>query len=233
MAVNYLELFFNLNSCLICSYRELPKVTLFYLLITFLVATATEINKQWIRHFAIHRSLLLSSMGIKRAALSTFFTGRVSIGFLMSSIFDAKCMWGLEKNTFKRHYADFIWMLLLGYVGTLIGCLCVPSYVYIGISMKFMVLYYWTRRNPFFRVSLYMIPLKSTFLPFALLIVEFFMSAEIPWSGIIGVLLGHTYYFCRDIIPVVYQKRRRPIPRLTCAPRFLRHLCEEEHAHQD
>lgn len=61
----------------------------------------------------------------------------------MSSIFDAKCMWGLEKNTFKRHYADFIWMLLLGYVGTLIGCLCVPSYVYIGISMKFMVLYYW------------------------------------------------------------------------------------------
>ena len=96
----------------------------------------------------------------------------------MSSIFDAKCMWGLEKNTFKRHYADFIWMLLLGYVGTLIGCLCVPSYVYIGISMKFMVLYYWTRRNPFFRVSLYMIPLKSTFLPFTLLIVEFFMSAE-------------------------------------------------------
>lgn len=115
---------------------------------------------------------------MKRMILSPFYTGRVSIGFLMSSIFDTKCMWGLEKNTFKRHFADFVWMLLLGMMGTFIGTLCVPSYAFVGISLKFMILYYWTRRNPFFRVSLYMIPLKATLLPYALLFVHFLTTAE-------------------------------------------------------
>lgn len=87
-------------------------------------------------------------------------------------------MWGLEKNTFKNHFADFVWMLLLGLVGTILSCFLVPSYIYIGISLRYMVLYFWARRNPFLKVSLYMIPLKSTILPYVLLIVSFLMSAE-------------------------------------------------------
>ena len=174
----------------------------------------------------------------------------------MSSIFDTKCMWGLEKNTFKRHFADFVWMLLLGVMGTVIGTLCVPSYVFVGISLKFMILYYWTRRNPFFRVSLYMIPLKATLLPYALLFVQFLTTAEweramklicrVPWSGIIGIVLGHTYYFFRDVVPTAYRKQGKRDPRWTRAPCILygstvlfthrRVMCGEEswsHAHAD
>ena len=171
---------------------------------------------------------------MKRILLSAFFTGRISLGFFMSSLFDAKCMWGLEKNTFKRHYPDFVWMLVLGFIGTVIGCVCVPYYIYFGISFKFMLLYYWTRRNPFLRVSLWMIPLKSTYLPFVLLFVDFLMSAEfdwigfvmcrVPWSGIIGVVLGHIYYFCRDVIPLVYRHKGKPYPHITRAPRFV-YMC--------
>lgn len=87
-------------------------------------------------------------------------------------------MWGLEKNTFKNHFADFVWMLLLGLVGTILSCFLVPSYIYIGISLRYMVLYFWARRNPFLKVNLYMIPLKSTILPYILLIISFLMSAE-------------------------------------------------------
>ena len=180
----------------------------------------------------------------------------MSIGFLMSSIFDTKCMWGLEKNTFKRHFADFVWMLLLGMMGAFVGTFCVPSYVFVGISLKFMILYYWTRRNPFFRVSLYMIPLKATLLPYALLFVQFLTTAEyaweqilmrrVPWSGIIGIIIGHTYYFFRDVVPTAYQKQGKRDPRWTRAPRVLyglipllmhrRVICGEEpwsHPHSD
>lgn len=87
-------------------------------------------------------------------------------------------MWGLEKNIIQATLRCFVWMLLLGMMGTFIGTLCVPSYVFVGISLKFMILYYWTRRNPFFRVSLYMIPLKATLLPYALLFVHFLTTAE-------------------------------------------------------
>ena len=44
---------------------------------------------------------------------------------------------------------------------------------------------------------------------------------RIPWSGIIGVLLGHTYYFFRDVIPLVYKHRQLPVPHYTQAPRWL------------
>ena len=43
---------------------------------------------------------------------------------------------------------------------------------------------------------------------------------RIPWSGIIGVLLGHTYYFFRDVIPLVYKHRQLPVPHYTQAPRW-------------
>ena len=150
----------------------------------------------------------------------------------MSSLFDSKCMWGLEKNTFKHHFADYIWMLVLGLIGSILSCFLIPSYIYIGISLRYMVLYYWARRNPFLRVNLYMIPLKSTFLPYALLVLNFLMSAEyvrvdlidesrVPWSGIVGLVLGHTYYFCRDIIPIVMRHRRKHVPYLTRAPTIM------------
>ena len=44
---------------------------------------------------------------------------------------------------------------------------------------------------------------------------------SIPWSGLIGVLLGHIYYFLRDVIPVVHRARRIPVPHYTKAPAWL------------
>ena len=87
-------------------------------------------------------------------------------------------MWGLESNTFKNHRADFLWLLLLGFFGTCLASLCLPRYLMIGVSLQSMLLYYWARRNPFFKVSLYFVPLKSTYLPFALLLVHFLTTAE-------------------------------------------------------
>ena len=94
-----------------------------------------------------------------------------------------------------------------------------------------MVLYYWARRNPFFKVSMYFIPLKATLLPYALLAISFLTSGEsfclirvmrrIPWSGIVGLLAGHCYYFARDVIPLVYRHRRKPVPHYTQAPYWL------------
>ena len=96
----------------------------------------------------------------------------------MSLFFNVKCMSGLEGNTFGKHKADFIYMLLFGIVGTLIACAIIPHYFIIGVSLEYMLLYYWARRNPFSKVSLYFIPLKSTYLPFVLLFINFATSAE-------------------------------------------------------
>lgn len=96
----------------------------------------------------------------------------------MSLFFDVKCMSGLEANTFGKKRADFIYMILLGILGTVISCAIIPRYFIIGISLEYMILYYWARRNPFIKVSLYFIPLKSTYLPFAMLFVSFVTSGK-------------------------------------------------------
>lgn len=149
----------------------------------------------------------------------------------MSLFFNVKCMSGLEANTFGKHKADFVYMIGFGIVGTILASCLVPHYFIIGISLEYMLLYYWARRNPFFKVSMYFIPFKSTYIPFALLLVSFATSAEyclglfpmyrIPWSGLVGVILGHIYYFLRDVVPVVCRKRRKPVPHYTEAPVWL------------
>lgn len=96
----------------------------------------------------------------------------------MSLFFDVKCMFGLEANTFGKKRADFIYMILLGIVGTVIACAIIPRYFIIGISLEYMILYYWSRRNPFIKVSMYFIPLKSTYLPFVMLFISFVMSGK-------------------------------------------------------
>lgn len=44
---------------------------------------------------------------------------------------------------------------------------------------------------------------------------------RIPWSGIIGIILSHAYYFARDVVPIVYMRQKKPIPRITRAPMWL------------
>lgn len=46
-------------------------------------------------------------------------------------------------------------------------------------------------------------------------------TRRIPWSGIVGLVAGHCYYFARDVIPLVYRYRRRPVPHYTEAPYWL------------
>ena len=59
---------------------------------------------------------------------------------------------------------------------------------------------------------------------FIFVIRAIFLSlCRIPWSSVVGVLLGHIYYFLRDVIPVVYRARRKPVPHYTKAPTWLYH----------
>ena len=96
----------------------------------------------------------------------------------MSLFFNVKCLSGLELNTFTNQKADFVYMIFLGILGTILACAIIPHYFIIGISLEYMMLYYWARRDPFSKVSIYFIPLKSTYLPYAMLLLSFLTSAE-------------------------------------------------------
>jgi len=98
--------------------------------------------------------------------------------------------------------ADYAWMLILGMtimliISTFMGFL-VPSK-----ALIFMVLYVWTRRNPQNPVSIYGVQLKAVHLPWALLGLNLVIGNPLAMP-ILGIIVGHMYYFAIEVLPLQY-----------------------------
>lgn len=98
--------------------------------------------------------------------------------------------------------ADYAWMLAIG-----MALLLVMS-TFMGIptpsqGLTYMVLYVWSRRNSTAQVSVYGIRMAAVYLPFALLALNMVIGNSLVMP-IMGIVTGHTYYFCVDPFPAQY-----------------------------
>ena len=89
------------------------------------------------------------------------------------------------------------------------------------------------------------ISFTAPYLPWVMLGFGFLVGNPIDMS-IVGILVGHSYYFLEYVFPVVADIRGWKKKRIFAPPRFLKYLCGEEvdaqmivgalardHAHQD
>lgn len=54
----------------------------------------------------------------------------------------------------------------------------------------------------------------APFMPWVLLGFSFLLSGNIPTADIIGIIVGHLYYFLADVYPSIYKKRILKTPKL-------------------
>lgn len=62
----------------------------------------------------------------------------------------------LEKSTFERRTADFLWMMIFGAI-SLLALSAIPMLwtPFLGVSLVFMLLYVWSREFPTAQISIY------------------------------------------------------------------------------
>lgn len=81
-------------------------------------------------------------------------------------------------------------------------------------SLVVMVLYIWSRRNPNERLRLYgMFTIGAGYLAYILLGISLLLGGSIK-VDLVGIAVGHLYYFLEDIAPEEFGVRLLKTPRI-------------------
>ena len=231
--------FFHINR-----YMSIPPVSRVYFTGAFLTTTCCAIDV--INPYDLYYSSELILKGQIWRLFSPFlFFGIFSVDFMFNMYFLLRHLRQLEEGDFRGKPSKFVFMILFG-----IGMICcmtpfLNSHNFLGSALTSMMTYVWGRRNEDVTISLFgMISFSAPYLPWVMLGFGFVVGNAIEMS-LVGIAVGHTYYFLEYVYPIIADIRGWKIKKILAAPRFFRQLCGEEvenihivdgvlvHEHQD
>lgn len=73
--------------------------------------------------------------------------------------------------------------------------------LFLGQAFTIMLVYVWSRRNPFIRMNFFgLLNFQAPYLPWVLLGFSVILGNTI-WVDLMGMAVGHIYYFLEDVFP--------------------------------
>lgn len=83
------------------------------------------------------------------------------------------------------------------------------SMPFLGHPLSSTLVYIWSRRNPDMRLSfLGLLVFTAPYLPWVLMAFSLVMHGVVPKDEIMGVLIGHVWYFFSDVYPPLHNGQR-------------------------
>eukprot|EP01121_Diplochlamys_sp_Union-15-3_P020395 TRINITY_DN794_c0_g1_i2.p1 TRINITY_DN794_c0_g1~~TRINITY_DN794_c0_g1_i2.p1 ORF type:complete len:238 (-),score=26.76 TRINITY_DN794_c0_g1_i2:55-768(-) len=143
------------------------------------------------------------------------FHGKLGLPFLIHMTFLYQYGSFLENTQFAGQTADYLWFLIIcGLV------LLIPGYLMgasiLSISLILAIIYYWSKKNPNMPMSfMFGLRFQSVYFPWVLIVFRVLMGGS-PVMELLGILVGHVYYFFQDVYPLTSGIR------LIKTPEFLR-----------
>jgi Derlin-2/3 len=142
----------------------------------------------------------------------------------------------LEEGDFRGRTANYVLMLMFGVL--CISLVAVYTHVhFLGSALTFMMVYVWGRRNEDIKMSfLGFFQFNAPYLPWVMLGFSILLGNGITMD-LIGIVVGHSYYFLEYVYPVMAGIRGWPLKRILEPPAALHWLCgnfeQQIHLHQD
>lgn len=88
--------------------------------------------------------------------------------------------------------------------------------VFLGSALTIMLVYVWSRRNPYVRMNFFgLLNFQAPYLPWVLFAFSLLLGNSVI-VDLMGIVVGHIYYFLEDIFP-----REQGGFKLLKTPRFL------------
>ncbi|RAL67755.1 hypothetical protein DID88_008487 [Monilinia fructigena] len=128
----------------------------------------------------------------------------------------------LEESS-GRSPAHFSWLLL--YATTCLICINpLVSMPFLGHPLSSTLVYIWSRRNPDTQLSfLGLLVFTAPYLPWVLMGFSLVLHGTVPKDEMMGVVIGHIWYFFSDVYPPLHNGHRPFDP-----PMFWRRLFERQ-----
>ncbi|WFD30894.1 hypothetical protein MSPP1_001918 [Malassezia sp. CBS 17886] len=163
--------------------------------------------------------------------LTTFlYFGGFSVMLLLRHCFMLRYAYMLERDTFgATGRADFFWFLFLAAAALLLlsSRLSMP---FLAEPLSATITYVWCRKNRHVQMSfLGLFVFTAPYMPLLLLLIElgFGRSVQSVKSEIVGIVLGHIYYFLVDVWPREFEARTAHLldPPLLWTPPLVARYC--------
>jgi len=198
-------------------YMEIPLISRLYLTGAFLTTAlcAVDIVSPFSLYF--NWDLVFSQGQVWRLVTSYLFFGVFSVDFLFHMYFLVRYSRLLEEGDFRGRTANYVLMLLFGI--SCISLVAVYTHVhFLGSALTFMMLYVWGRRNEDVKMSfLGFFTFNAPYLPWVMLGFSVLFGNGVVMD-LIGIAVGHTYYFLEFVYPVVAEIRGWRLKRILEPP---------------
>lgn len=168
--------------------------------------------------------LIFYKFQVWRLLTNFIFLGPFGFPFVIRLLMIIRYGVTLEKVTFEYRTADYAFMLIFSMAVILgMSALSVP-YMAMPLfsgSLVFLLVYVWSRNFPEQPVSIMgVFKLQGFYLPWALLVLTMLMGGS-PVPDLIGILIGHLYYFLTVLHPAAGGRE------LVKTPQFLKNAIQD------
>ncbi|XP_072163643.1 derlin-2-like [Diadema setosum] len=181
-------------------YMQTPPITRLYA--TSCVLTTAAVQLEILSPFQLYFNpdLIFNHFEVWRLITNFMYFGTIGFNFLFNMIFTYRYCRMLEEGSFRGRTADFFFMFLFG--GSLMTIIALfVNLVFLGQAFTIMLVYVWSRRNPYIRMNFFgLMNFPAPYLPWVLLGFSVLLGNSII-VDLIGMIVGHIYFFLEDVFP--------------------------------
>lgn len=182
-------------------WKAMPPVTRGYVSLAVLTTAATTLELITPLKLYLNWKLVFTRGEMWRLATTFLFFGTLSIDFLFHMFFIYRYSKDLERNSFRGRTADFLYMVLFGAALLLMLSPLFPHVIFFSFSLSFMMVYVWARRNAHQVMSFFgVITFTAPYLPWFLVAFSYMLGGSLV-KDLMGVFVGHVYYYLKDVYP--------------------------------
>ncbi|KAI8901217.1 Derlin [Globomyces pollinis-pini] len=207
-------------------YNRIPIITRVYVSIIGIVMLGCQL-KLWNKYQLFFSWPLFREGQYWRLFTTYFFFGSPSIDTLFHLYFTLQYFQSLEDESYRGRRADFVYLLLYSTVATTLLSVVFRLSTYIPFlsnCLTFIVTYIWARRNPSVRMNfLGLLTFHAPYLPLTLIGFTVVLHSSIPYSDLLGLVVGHLYYYAEDVYPLLPHSNGY---RFFACPQWFKNLIE-------
>ncbi|PAA71365.1 hypothetical protein BOX15_Mlig028359g1 [Macrostomum lignano] len=208
-------------------YLQIPVFTRGYTTACLLTTLAVQLDIVSPFQLYFHPTLIFKNLQLWRLITNFCFFGTFGFNFFFNMVFNYRYCRMLEENSFRGRTSDFALMFIFGGCFMTLAGLFV-NMVFLSQAFTIMIVYVWSRRNPFIRMNFFgLLTFQAPYLPWVLMAFSFLLGNVIIVDAM-GIAAGHVYYFLEDVFP-----RQRNGFRVLRTPQFLKTLFDAPPGQQD
>jgi Derlin-2/3 len=181
-------------------YFQIPPVTRAYTTACVLTTLAVQLDVVSPFQLYFNPILVWRNFQVWRLFTTFFFFGTIGFNFFFNMIFTYRYCRMLEEGSFRGRTSDFVMMFLFGGSLLVVFGLFV-NLLFLGQALTIMLVYIWSRRNPFIRMNFFgLLNFQAPYLPWVLLAFSILLGNSVI-VDVLGMAVGHIYFFLEDVYP--------------------------------